>query len=62
MSANPPSTAPTATSTIPPSTSVQKAALGVGMLGFFVVALDAQIVNVALPDIRASLSGGLSGL
>lgn len=32
------------------------------MLGFFVVALDAQIVNVALPAIRNDLSGGLSGL
>ena len=37
-------------------------ALGVAMLGFFVVALDAQVVNVALPDIRDSLGGGLSGL
>lgn len=32
------------------------------MLGFFVVALDAQIVNVALPQIRNALGGGLSGL
>ena len=32
------------------------------MLGFFVVALDAQIVNVALPAIRNDLGGGLSGL
>src|SRR3954452_11818893 len=32
------------------------------MLGFFVVALDAQIVNVALPAIGAHLGGGLSGL
>jgi DHA2 family methylenomycin A resistance protein-like MFS transporter len=32
------------------------------MPGFFVVALDAQIVNVALPDIASSLGGGLSGL
>jgi MFS transporter, DHA2 family, methylenomycin A resistance protein len=31
------------------------------MLGFFVVALDAQIVTVALPDIGSSLGGGLSG-
>jgi DHA2 family methylenomycin A resistance protein-like MFS transporter len=36
--------------------------LVVAMLGFFVVALDAQIVNVALPDIGSSLGGGLSGL
>src|SRR4051812_39282872 len=38
------------------------AALGVAMLGFFVVALDSQVVNVALPSIRADLGGGLSGL
>lgn len=31
------------------------------MLGFFVVALGAQIVNVALPDIGSSLGGGLPG-
>jgi DHA2 family methylenomycin A resistance protein-like MFS transporter len=40
----------------------QIATLGGAMLGFFVVALDAQIVNVALPDIGAALGGGLSGL
>ncbi len=40
----------------------QLATLGAAMLGFFVVALDAQIVNVALPDIGADLGGGLSGL
>jgi MFS transporter, DHA2 family, methylenomycin A resistance protein len=38
------------------------AALGVAMLGFFVVAMDSQIVNVALPSIRGDLGGGLSGL
>jgi len=32
------------------------------MLGFFVVALDAQIVNVALPRIGADLGAGISGL
>lgn len=32
------------------------------MSGFFVVALDAQIVNVALPGIGDDLGGGLSGL
>ena len=36
--------------------------LTVAMLGFFVVALDAQIVNVALPEIRSDLGGGLAGL
>jgi MFS transporter, DHA2 family, methylenomycin A resistance protein len=39
-----------------------RASLVVAMLGFFVVALDAQIVNVALPEIRNDLGGGLSGL
>ena len=38
------------------------AALGVAMLGFFVVALDSQVVNVALPTIRGDLGGNLSGL
>ena len=32
------------------------------MPGFFVVALDAQTVKIALPDIGSSLGGGLSGL
>jgi MFS transporter, DHA2 family, methylenomycin A resistance protein len=32
------------------------------MLGFFVVALDTQVVNVALPTIRADLGGTLSDL
>nr|WP_269328919.1 MFS transporter [Kineosporia babensis] len=32
------------------------------MLGFFVVSLDAQIVNLALPEIGRDLGGGLSGL
>jgi MFS transporter, DHA2 family, methylenomycin A resistance protein len=39
-----------------------RASLAVAMLGFFVVALDAQIVNVALPGIGDDLGGGLSGL
>ena len=43
-------------------TTRPRASLAVAMLGFFVVALDAQIVNVALPHIRAELGGGLSGL
>lgn len=42
--------------------AMQRASLVVAMLGFFVVALDAQIVNVALPHIRTDLGGGLSGL
>ena len=36
--------------------------LAAALLGFFVVTLDAVIVNVALPDIRQELAGGMSGL
>ncbi len=32
------------------------------MLGFFVVTLDAVVVNVTLPSIRADLGGGVAGL
>jgi MFS transporter, DHA2 family, methylenomycin A resistance protein len=39
-----------------------RAALAAAMLGFFVVALDVQVANVALPSIRADLGGDLSGL
>jgi len=48
---------------IPPETVTRpRASLAVAMLGFFVVAMDAQIVNVALPAVRDDLGGGLSGL
>jgi hypothetical protein len=40
----------------------QVATLGGAMLGFFVVAVEPRIVNVALPDIGAAFGGGLSGL
>ena len=32
------------------------------MLGFFVMTLDAVVVNVALPSIRGGLGGGITGL
>jgi EmrB/QacA subfamily drug resistance transporter len=32
------------------------------LLGFFLVTLDAVIVNVALPEIRADLGGGIKGI
>ena len=54
-----PDSAPTTRSA---ATARPSASLAVAMLGFFVVALDAQIVNVALPHIRTELGGGLSGL
>src|SRR3954467_82903 len=37
-------------------------ALAASVLGFFVVPLDATVVNVALPSIRADLGGALTGL
>jgi MFS transporter, DHA2 family, methylenomycin A resistance protein len=36
--------------------------LAAAVLGFFVITLDAMIVNVALPSVRASLGGGITGL
>ncbi|MFC1415049.1 MFS transporter [Streptacidiphilus cavernicola] len=38
------------------------AALAAALLGFFVITLDALVVNVALPSIRADLGGGIVGL
>ena len=37
-------------------------ALAAAVLGFFVVTLDAVIVNVALPSVRTDLGGGVAGL
>jgi MFS transporter, DHA2 family, methylenomycin A resistance protein len=37
-------------------------ALTAAVLGFFVVTLDAVVVNVALPSIRGALGGGIAGL
>ena len=50
------------TATSPAVAARPRASLAVAMLGFFVVALDAQIVNVALPAVRNDLGDGLSGL
>src|SRR6516165_11582218 len=36
--------------------------LAAAVLGFFMITLDAVVVNVALPSIRAGLGGGLTGL
>lgn len=36
--------------------------LAAAVLGFFVVTLDAVVVNVALPSIRGDLGGGVTGL
>ncbi len=37
-------------------------ALAAALLGFFVITLDAVVVNVALPSIRSDLGGGMTGL
>jgi MFS transporter, DHA2 family, methylenomycin A resistance protein len=37
-------------------------ALAAAVLGFFVITLDAVVVNVALPSIRRELGGGIPGL
>src|SRR5712692_3975269 len=44
------------------SARAPRAALVVAVLGFFVVTLDALVVNVALPAIRSDLGGGITGL
>lgn len=38
------------------------AALAAAVVGFFVITLDATVVNVALPTIRDELGGGMTGL
>jgi DHA2 family methylenomycin A resistance protein-like MFS transporter len=38
------------------------AALAATVLGFFVITLDALVVNVALPNVRDDLGGGMTGL
>ncbi|MEU7870291.1 MFS transporter [Dactylosporangium sp. NPDC049140] len=50
-----------ATGGAPPARSPH-ASLAVAMLGFAVVTLDTQVVNVALPDVSTDLGGSLSGL
>jgi EmrB/QacA subfamily drug resistance transporter len=47
---------------VQPDASSSGWSLAAALLGFFVVTLDAVIVNVALPDIRRDLAGGMSGL
>jgi len=46
----------------PPSTRRHGAALTVAMLGFFIITLDASIVNVALPAVSRDLHTGVTGL
>ncbi|WP_436851144.1 MFS transporter [Streptomyces asoensis] len=47
---------------VPESNRHATATLAAAVLGFFVITLDATIVNVALPSIRDALGGGITGL
>jgi MFS transporter, DHA2 family, methylenomycin A resistance protein len=42
--------------------SSARSTLAAAVLGFFVITLDAVVVNVALPSIRRDLGGGITGL
>ncbi|MBO1268630.1 MFS transporter [Arthrobacter cavernae] len=55
-------TAPAAAAASSPHVSSPGAALAVALLGFFVITLDALVVNVALPVIGQELGGGMTGL
>jgi DHA2 family methylenomycin A resistance protein-like MFS transporter len=48
--------------TTAPGTGSAVATLLAALLGFFVVTLDAVVVNVALPDIGTDVGGGIAGL
>jgi MFS transporter, DHA2 family, methylenomycin A resistance protein len=47
---------------VAPTGARSGAALAAAVLGFFVVTLDAVVVNVALPSMRRDLGGGITGL
>ncbi|MET8982618.1 MFS transporter [Streptomyces sp. NPDC004539] len=47
---------------VPGASRHATATLAAAVLGFFVITLDATIVNVALPSIRDALGGGITGL
>ncbi|MBS2533059.1 DHA2 family efflux MFS transporter permease subunit [Catenulispora sp. NF23] len=57
--------APASTATAPvaaaPSAAAARRILSASVFGFFLVGLDAMVVNVALPAINRSLAGGLAG-
>ncbi|MGW2959445.1 MFS transporter [Streptomyces sp. NPDC001220] len=55
-------TSPSATGDVAGPSGSSTAALAAAVLGFFVITLDALIVNVTLPAIRDDLGGGTTGL
>jgi MFS transporter, DHA2 family, methylenomycin A resistance protein len=57
-----PSPTTSATQSPPVVKSGSNTVLTASLMGFFVIALDALVVTVALPDISRSVSGGMSGL
>jgi MFS transporter, DHA2 family, methylenomycin A resistance protein len=60
----PPLASPSRPQTAPPELrrAGPTTVLAASLLGFFVIALDALVVNVSLPAIGDSLSGGMAGL
>ncbi|MCX5190860.1 MFS transporter [Streptomyces sp. NBC_00268] len=55
-------TSPSTTGDVAGSRGAATAALAAAVLGFFVITLDATVVNVALPAIRDDFGGGMTGL
>lgn len=45
-----------------PTTTRSRSTLVAAIIGFFLITLDAVVVNVTLPTIRADLGGGIAGL
>jgi DHA2 family methylenomycin A resistance protein-like MFS transporter len=55
-------TSPSTTGDVTGSRGAATAALAAAVLGFFVITLDATVVNVALPAVRDDFGGGMTGL
>lgn len=55
-------TAPRGPGVGPAGARTAAARVAAPVLGFFVITLDATVVNVALPSIRAELGGGMDGI
>lgn len=62
VASNRPSASADTTAGRPRTANGARWALAAALLGFFVMTLDALIVNVALPDIGRGFGGGMTGL